>query len=137
MTILFKQRFFNYIRNKPEMEKIVFVWVPRHVDIRENSAADSAVMDALNDDTSDELTPFSDLKPPLNKYLLGLWQLELDECPENKLHRIVPKLNDRVSCPRTNRREETVISRLHTAWSLIYDSLFLTEGRGATCLHPK
>ena len=67
MTILFKQRFLNYTWNKPEMGKIAFVWVPRHVDIRENSAADSAVKDDLNDDTADELTPFSNLKPPLNK----------------------------------------------------------------------
>ena len=53
-------------------EEIVFIWVPGHVGIRRNSAADAAAKDALSGDISDELVPFSDLKPRLNKYILDL-----------------------------------------------------------------
>ena len=41
-------------------KEIVFVWVPGHVGIRGNSAADAAAKDALVSDTSVELIPFSD-----------------------------------------------------------------------------
>ena len=60
--------------------------------VRGNSAADSAANDDLDGDISDELIPFSDLKSRVNKYLLELRQSEWDEFPENKLHRIFPKL---------------------------------------------
>ena len=45
-----------------EGKVIVFIWVPGHVDIRGNSAADSAAKDALVGDIPLELIPFSDLK---------------------------------------------------------------------------
>ena len=46
---------------------IVFIWVPGHVGIRRNSAADSVAKDALVGDISVELSPFSDLKSCKNK----------------------------------------------------------------------
>ena len=49
--------------------EVVFIWVPGHVGIRGNSAADSTAKDALDGDSSVELIPFSDLKPRTNKYI--------------------------------------------------------------------
>ena len=93
-----------------EGREIVFIWVPGHVGIRGNSAADSAAKFALDDDISVELIPFSDLKPRTNKYILESWQSEWDEFPENKLDKIFQVLKECISCPRKNRKEESVMA---------------------------
>ena len=107
--------------------EIVFIWVPGHFGIRGNSVADSAAKDALVGDISVELIPFSDLKSRTNKYVLELWQSEWDEFPKNKLHQIFPVLKKCIVCPRTNRKEETVMARLHIGHSFITHS-FLLKG---------
>ena len=99
----------------------VFIWVPGHVGIRGNSAA----KDALDGDISVELITFSDLKSRTNKYILELWQSEWDEFPENKLYKIFPVLKECIVCPRTNRKEETVMAGLHIGHFLYFYFLLL------------
>ena len=69
-------------------KEIVFIWAPSHVGFREHSAADSVAKDALTGNILGELIALS----RTNKYMLEVWQLEWDEFPENKLHKIFPVL---------------------------------------------
>ena len=130
-----------------EGRKIVFIWVPGHVGIRGNSAGDSAAKDALDGDISVELIPFSDLKPRTNKYILELWQSEWDEFPENKLYKIFPVLKECIKYsfntgnilynfiyPWTNRKEETVMARLHIGHSFLTHSFLLKGEEPPTCI---
>ena len=88
--------------------EIVFIWVPGHFGIRGNSAADSAAKDVLDGDIPGELIPFSDVNLRTNKYILELRQSEW-------------------MSSWTNRKEETVMARLHIGHSFITHS-FLLKG---------
>ena len=86
-----------------------------------HTGADSAAKDTLDGDISVELIPFSDLKSRTNNCILELWQSEW-EFPENKLYKIFPVLKECISCPRKNRKEETVMARLHIGQSFLTHS---------------
>ena len=83
-------------------------------------------------DVSDEYIPFSDLKPRLHSYITELLQNEWDNDPINKLHKIGPKINEFLTSCRCNRREETVLSRLHIDTSCMTHS-FLVKGEAVPC----
>ena len=115
-------------------DESLFIWVPGRVGIRGNSSADSAAKDALDGDISVELIPFSDPKPRTNKYILELWQSEWDEFPENNLYKIFPALKECIVCPRANRKEETVMARLHIGHSFITHSFLLKDEETPMCI---
>ena len=74
------------------------MWVPRHVGIRRNQAADRASRGALDKERIDELVPFSDLTPLTAKYIYQVRQKKWVEAiiVSNKFHEILPKLSDKL-----------------------------------------
>ena len=97
------------------------MWVPGHVGIRGNEAADGATKEALDKKPTADLMPFSDLKPLTAKYVYQVWQKEWDETVlvSNKFHKIVPKLPDKLLSFCNTRKENTVLNRLHIGHSCL------------------
>ena len=54
--------------------------------------------------------------------------------PDNKLHKVFPDLKECVICPRTNRKEETVMARLHIRHSFFTLSFLLKGEEPPMCI---
>ena len=54
--------------------------------------------------------------------------------PENKLYKIFPGLKECISCPRKNRKEETVMARLHIGHSFLTQSFLLKGEEPPMCI---
>ena len=52
------------------------MWVPGQAGLRENETDDRAAEEALNKEPTDDLTPFSDLKPLVVKSIHQAWRTE-------------------------------------------------------------
>ena len=103
-------------------KQIVFMWIPGHVNIRGNETADRLAKMALEKDPLKSDVPFTDLKPLVNHYLFSTWQNEWDEQVQNKLHAILPRLDETLPSFCKSRKEQSVLSRLRIGHT------FLTHG---------
>ena len=119
-----------------DQKEVVFMWVPEHVSIHGNEAADRTAKEALEKELTYDLMAFSDLNPLTAKYIHHVWQKEWDKAMiiSNKLHDILPKLSEKLFTFCNTRKEDTVLNRLHIGHSYFTHS-FLLKKRRTSCLH--
>ena len=98
-------------------------WIPSHIGIRGNEAADMAAKESLNQDITASQVPYTDLKSHINHFISSKWQERWSSCRDNKLFQIKPTLGEWPPGVRRSRKEEVVLSRLrigHTYFSHSY-----------------
>ena len=107
---------FNYLLK--EDKQITLAWVPSHVNIKGNEAADAAAKDALAEELPEGLkTKFSDLRAATLCYIKKENQAKWEEEVNNKLFKLQPDRADPLPRVCHNRKEESVLTRLHIGHS--------------------
>ena len=118
-----------------ELNKIiVFCWIPSHIGIKGNEAADAAAKAGLDLRVTDMQLPYTDFKYYIIQYIKAKWQAEWDTAIGNKLHAVQPTLGKWKGSSRTSRREETVLSRLRIGHSRLTHSFLLRREDPPECI---
>ena len=92
---------------------ITFCWIPSHRDIGGNEDADRAAKDALSKAQPENFDiPCTDVFMKIQPFILSLWQERWDKEVDNKLHAIMPQIDEKYYSGCTNRKDEVIINRL-------------------------
>jgi kelch-like protein 2/3 len=108
------------------------VWVPSHIGIDGNGAADATAKAALSLRVSKSPVPYSDFKPLVCAYVNSVWQKCWDGETNNKLHRLQPVIGN-YRHGKLTRRDEVVIHRLRVGHSHLTHSYLLKKEQAPVC----
>jgi ribonuclease HI len=111
---------------------ITFVWVPSHVGIAENTAADATAKAALCLQVSNSKVPYSDFKPMITAHANKLWQHSWDTETNNKLHKVQPIIKPSILY-KLSRRDEVIIHRLRIGHTHLTHSYLLKRELPPVC----
>jgi hypothetical protein len=111
---------------------IHFIWVPSHIGIAGNAAADAAAKAALNLQSSMLTVPYSDFKSLINTYINKRWQECWDVEANNKLHRMQPVIGS-FTRHHLPRRDELIIHRLRVGHTHLTHSYLLRQELPSIC----
>ena len=112
---------------------IFFCWIPSHIGIRGNEAADVAAKESLDFNITASQVPYTDLKPHISSFIANKWQERWSSCPDNKLFKIKPTLGVWPSGFRNSRKEEVVLSRLRIGLTYFSHSYILRQEDPPEC----
>ena len=109
---------------------IFFCWIPSHIGIRGNEAADVAAKESLDFNITASQVPYTDLKPHINS-IASKWQDHWSSCPDNKPLKIKPTLGVWPSGFRNCRKEEVVFISAEKWPYLFYTLIHFTSRRSS------
>ena len=108
---------------------ILFCWVPAHIGIRGNKAADKAAKQACTPFNSP--VPYSDVKMAINSFMNKNWQREWDGSSENKLKEIKPCIA--IWPTLTPRKTDVILTRLRIGHSRLTHRHLLLAAEEPIC----
>ena len=108
-------------------------WIPSHIGIPGNEAADMAAKESLNLDITDSQVPYTDLKCHINHFISNKWQERWSSCPDDQLFKIKPTLGEWPPGFRNSRKEEVVLSRLRISHTYFSHSYILSQEDPPEC----
>ena len=118
-----------------EDKKITLAWVPSHVNIKGNEAADMAAKEALAEELPEGLkTKFSDLRAGTLSYIKKENQREWEKEEHNKLFKLQPDRADPLPRVCQSRKEESVLTRLHIGHSYLTHLHVLKNEEQSVCI---
>ena len=91
--------------------QVSFMWLPSHVNIPGNEAADKAAKEALNERTTPLFIPHSDYTPVIKEYVVRKWLETWPDKRTNHLYLAGATVNQSQPLEATNR-EDSVIRRV-------------------------
>ena len=112
---------------------IYLCWIPSHIGIRGNEAADLAAKESLNLDITASQVPYTDLKCHINHFISNKWQERWSSCANNKLFKIKSTLGVWPPGFRNSRKEEVVLSRLRIGHAYFSHSYILRQEDPPEC----
>ncbi|KAI8761429.1 pol protein [Biomphalaria glabrata] len=112
---------------------VTFIWVPSHVGIEGNEAADREAKRALNHAVSGTQIPYSDLRQSIASATYREWQNRWEAETHSKLRQIVADVRWRPTSKGLTRRGSTTISRLRIGHTYITHSFVLKKEEPPLC----
>ena len=100
------------VLNVEYRKTVILCWIPSHIGIPGNEAADRAAKAALELPVTEMPIHYADFKTRIKDHIDLLWQQRWDQQIHNKLHGLKPDLKGARPSVCANRREEIVLSRL-------------------------
>ena len=102
-------------------------WIPSHIGIEGNEAADRAAKEAVRKPKAKLKIPISDYIPAMKKWIFNRWQSSWsDETDNNKLKEIKPNVGMCQSSLQNERRTEVVLSRLRIGHTFLTHSFLMS-----------
>ena len=117
-----------------DAHKTIFLcWIPSHIGIRGNEAADVAAKESLDFNITASQVPYTDLKLHINSSIANKWQERWWSCPDYKLFKIKPTLGEWPPGFRSSHKERVVLSRLRIGHTYFSHSYILREEDPPEC----
>ena len=114
-------------------KSVSLLWIPSHMGIKGNEMADEKAKEALYSEKLFLKTCFKDFNQTHRTYSKRLWQEDWDKEAGNKLRNIVPCLDTHIARCRKDRKEETVLARLHIGHGYLTHSHLWRQEEAPSC----